>query len=77
MDCLETALFTSAQSVDDFCKSNGISRSFFYKLHREGKAPRIMKVGRRTLISAESAMEWRKSLETPRGHPVPQPLSSF
>lgn len=52
-----------AQSVDDFCKSNGISRSLFYKLHRAGKAPRIMKIGRRTLISSEAASDWRKQME--------------
>jgi predicted DNA-binding transcriptional regulator AlpA len=62
-----------AQSVDSFCESNGISRSFFYKLHREGHAPRIMKVGRRTLISADAAVEWRKSMECPE-HPAPTDL---
>lgn len=53
----------NAQSVDAFCESNGISRSLFYKLQREGKAPRIMKIGRRTLISSEAAAEWRKLME--------------
>lgn len=53
----------TAQSVNDFCKMNGISKSFFYKLQRQGKGPRIMKIGRRTLVSAEAAEEWRKTLE--------------
>jgi len=48
-----------AQSVNDFCKANSISRSMFYKLRRQGEAPRIMKVGRRTLVTAEAAQEWR------------------
>jgi predicted DNA-binding transcriptional regulator AlpA len=52
-----------AQSVADFCKSFGISRSFFYKLQRAGKAPRVMKIGRRTLVSAEAASEWQKQME--------------
>lgn len=52
-----------AHSVEHFCKSNGISRSFFYKLQREGKAPRVMKIGRRTLISREAASEWRRQME--------------
>ena len=52
-----------SQSVDEFCQTNGISQSFFYKLAKQGKAPRIMKVGRRTLISAQAAEEWRKEME--------------
>ena len=52
-----------AQSVDEFCQANGISQSFFYKLAKQGKAPRVMKVGRRTLISAEAANQWRKEME--------------
>lgn len=52
-----------AQSVESFCKSNGISRSLFYKLRRQGRAPRIMKIGRRTLISEEAASEWRRAME--------------
>lgn len=54
---------THAQSVDEFCKANGISQSFFYKLAKQGKAPRIMKVGKRTLISSEAASDWRKEME--------------
>lgn len=54
-----------AHSVTTFCKAFQISRSMFYKLAREGKAPRLMKVGRRTLISAEATQEWKKQMETP------------
>lgn len=57
----------TAQSVSDFCQSNSISRSLFYKLLRQGKGPRTIKIGRRTLISVESAAEWRKSLESTLG----------
>tara|TARA_R110002095_G_scaffold144870_2_gene125284 strand:- start:1046 stop:1231 length:186 start_codon:yes stop_codon:yes gene_type:complete len=55
---------THAQSVQDFCQANGISQSFFYKLAKQGKAPRIMKVGKRTLISSEAAQEWREQMES-------------
>ena len=61
---VEMDIPTCAQSIEDFCKSNGISRSLFYKLLRQGRAPRIMKIGRRTLISSEAASEWRKAMET-------------
>lgn len=41
----------------------GISEDFFYKLKRQGHGPRLMKVGRRTLISLASADEWRRERE--------------
>lgn len=52
-----------AHTVSTFCKTFQISRSMFYKLAREGKAPRLMKVGRRTLISAEATEEWQRRME--------------
>ena len=52
-----------AQSIKDFCKSHGISISYFYKLKEQGKAPRIMSLGRRQLVSSEAAAEWRKEME--------------
>ncbi len=52
-----------ADSIDVFCKDHDISRGFFYKLLKEGKAPRIIKVGRRTLISKEAAADWRRDME--------------
>lgn len=55
---------TAAQSVNDFCRANGISRSLFYKLQRQGKGPRLMRIGRRTLVSAEAADEWRRTVES-------------
>jgi hypothetical protein len=50
-------------SIKEFCELHTISRSFFYLLREKGEATRLMKVGRRTLISAEAAAEWRKSME--------------
>jgi len=50
-------------SIAEFCEQHGISRSMFYLLRGQGKAPRVMKVGRRTLVSAEAAAEWRKKME--------------
>lgn len=55
----------AAHTVSTFCQTFKISRSFFYKLAREGKAPRLMKIGRRTLISAEATQEWQDKMETP------------
>jgi hypothetical protein len=56
-----------ANHVDGFCREHGISRAHFYNLLRRGDGPAIMKVGRRTLISAEAAAEWRKRMENLAG----------
>jgi predicted DNA-binding transcriptional regulator AlpA len=52
-----------ALSIPEFCAAFGISEDFFYKLKRQGQAPRLMRVGTRTLISMEAADEWRKARE--------------
>ena len=35
----------------------------FYELLAAGRGPRVMKVGKRTLISVEAAAEWRRKME--------------
>ena len=52
-----------ALSILEFCAAFGISEDFFYKLKRQGQAPRLMKVGARTMISMQAADEWRKARE--------------
>jgi len=52
-----------ALSIPEFCKAHSISEGFFYKLKKQGEGPREMKVGARTLISFESAAEWRRGRE--------------
>jgi predicted DNA-binding transcriptional regulator AlpA len=52
-----------AFSIPEFCRRHGISRAHFYNLSRNGAAPTVMRVGRRTLISAEAAAEWRLRME--------------
>ena len=52
-----------ALSIAEFCKAHGISEGLFYKLKRQGEGPREMKVGTRTLITFESASEWRRARE--------------
>ncbi len=53
----------AAFSVADFCREHAISRGLFYNMLREGRGPRVMKVGRRTLVSREAAEEWRRRME--------------
>lgn len=50
-------------SIKEFCELHDISRSFFYLLREKGEAPRLMKVRRRMLVSAEAAAEWRRNME--------------
>lgn len=52
-----------AWSVDEFCKAHDFGRVKFYELLKEGRGPRIMKIGKRTLISVEAAAEWRRRME--------------
>jgi hypothetical protein len=54
-----------AYSIAGFCAAHGgISPAFFHKLVSEGRGPKLMKVGARTLISIEAAAEWRRARET-------------
>jgi hypothetical protein len=50
-------------TVPEFCEAHGISRALFYILQREGRGPRVMKCGRRTLIAREAAEAWRRQME--------------
>jgi len=52
-----------AFSIPQFCRRHNISESFFHKLQRGGLGPRTMRIGARTLISAEAATAWRRARE--------------
>jgi hypothetical protein len=52
-----------AYSVLEFCKAYRICRGLLYRLWREGAGPKMMKIGKRTVISREAAQEWRQKLE--------------
>jgi hypothetical protein len=52
-----------ALSIPEFCKAHDISEGLYYKLQKQNEGPREMKVGARTLISFESAAEWRRARE--------------
>jgi len=54
--------------IPKFCEANKISRAFFYKLVKEGNGPRLMKVGRRTLITKEASADWRRRMEQQTAH---------
>ena len=53
----------SAFSPTEFCDQHGIARTTLYTLIKEGRGPKVIKVGRRTLITSEAAAEWRQRME--------------
>ncbi|MER8654413.1 hypothetical protein [Mesorhizobium sp. M0847] len=53
----------AALTIPEFCQANRISRGSFYNLKKAGKAPRLMVVGNRILISPEANAEWRIARE--------------
>lgn len=50
-------------TISGFCQDHHISKAFLYKLIKEGNGPRIAKIGRRSLISAEAASDWLALME--------------
>jgi hypothetical protein len=52
-----------AMSIHAFCARHDISEDMYFKMQREGWGPRVMRVGARTLISIESAADWRRERE--------------
>ena len=50
-------------TIAEFCASEKISRSLFYKLVRQGEGPRMMHVGSHKRISAAALHDWRRERE--------------
>ena len=50
-------------SVEDWCKHRGVSRSMFYKLAEQGKAPKTYHVGVRRFVTDEADAEWLAARE--------------
>ena len=64
-----------ALSISEFCEAHGISVGMFYKMKKQGRTPREMKCGTRTLITFEAAADWRREQEACGRckEPAPQP----
>jgi hypothetical protein len=56
---LEEPRGTGAFTVNEWCRRYRVSRGTFYKLQREGRGPRLMKIGTATRITPEADAEWR------------------
>jgi hypothetical protein len=58
-----------AYSIPDLCRLHGgMSEAFFHKLVGDGDGPRLMRVGTRTMVSAEAAADWRREREATVPH---------
>jgi hypothetical protein len=62
----ERELEPLAYSIAEFAWLHGISVDHYFRMARLGQGPRVMKVGHRSLISRESAADWRREREEPR-----------
>lgn len=60
-------MLKATATIPQFCDAHNISRTHLYELIKQGKGPRLMKVGRRTLISTEAAADWRQAMEVATG----------
>ena len=52
-----------AMSIAEFCRRHSVSEPFYHKLQRQHRGPKTIKVGARTLITAEAAAKWRRAQE--------------
>ena len=54
-------------TIQEFCKAHRVSRALLYRLIADNLGPRLMKAGRRSLISREAAEDWRRQMERTSG----------
>jgi hypothetical protein len=52
-----------AHSIPSFCASNLISEQYYFKLKRNGKGPREIRLGKRVIITPEAEADWRRERE--------------
>jgi hypothetical protein len=50
-------------SIKTFCQTHNVSESQYFILRKAGLGPAEMKIGRRRIISVESAADWRRERE--------------
>ncbi|HZW20241.1 hypothetical protein [Noviherbaspirillum sp.] len=54
-------------TIRQFCEDHDLSKAFFYKLVRNGLGPKVLKVGRRSMVTTEAAAEWRAAMQERSG----------
>jgi hypothetical protein len=56
--------FGGSKTIEQFCSTNGISRSFYYKLKHAGLGPDEMRFGKAVRISARAEAAWQQHGES-------------
>jgi hypothetical protein len=52
-----------AYSIAEFCLRHRISSPLYFKMRKAGRGPREIRIGKKILISKESAADWRRARE--------------
>lgn len=52
-----------ADPIGVFCEKHSISEATFHRLVKANKGPRLMRLGKRVLITQDAAREWRARME--------------
>jgi hypothetical protein len=55
--------FATCFSVGEFCQAHRLSTTTYYALKKLGLGPDEMEIGRKRVVSIESAARWRKARE--------------
>jgi hypothetical protein len=59
----ERSIPALALSIHEFAAAHNLSIDSYFRMARAGIGPQTMKIGARTLISIESAADWRRERE--------------
>ncbi len=60
----------ASKTIDDWCRSHGFSRTFYYQLKARDEAPREIRIGRCVRISDDADREWVAAHERRAPAPV-------
>jgi len=61
-----------SSTIPEWCTRRGVSRSTFYKLDAQGKAPRTYFAGAKRMISDEADADWVREREAEALADAPQ-----
>jgi hypothetical protein len=50
-------------TIPEFSRLHGMSVAMFFKMQAAGEGPEMMAIGRRRMVSMESAARWRAARE--------------
>jgi len=61
--CEHTLAANGAMTIDEFCSLHAISRTTLNRLRRKRRAPEVIRIGRKAVITAAEAERWRTEIE--------------